>query len=153
MGQITGTKSLSISVSINSVSTLVTSPTYPISFPPDSFFFTFRVAPSFPLMPAARTPSLSMYWTRPLFTFPRTISAISMVLSSVTRSPFTNWGSPPESFTHLLISLPPPCTMIGLKPTSFNNATSLITLFFRWLSVMALPPYFTTIFFPLNSRI
>ena len=34
----------------------------------------------------------------------------------------------PDLSTHLLISLPPPCTMIGLNPTSFKSATSSITL-------------------------
>ena len=43
--------------------------------------------------------------------------------------------------------------MIGCIPTNFNKATSLITLSSRLWSNIALPPYLTTTFFELKSRI
>ena len=91
--------------------------------------------------------------TRLLFTRPRTISAISIVSASVTRSPLINSASFPTFPTHLLISLPPPCTMIGLNPHSFRSVTSSITLRFRLSSTMALPPYFTTMILRLKRWI
>ena len=103
-----------------------------------------------PLMPTALTPSSSTMVTRFLLTRPRTISAISMVSSSVTRRPFTKEGSLPTFSTHLLMAFPPPCTMMGLKPTSFKSVTSLITFFCSSSLLMALPPYFTTMIFLLN---
>ena len=78
------------------------------------------------------------------------ISAISIVGSSVTLSPFTNFGSMPDLATQRLISLPPPCTIIGLKPTSFKRTTSSMTFFLSASSTIALPPYFTTITLRLN---
>ena len=130
--------------------TSVISPTNPISCPLDNFFSHFNSPPSFPLIPTAFTPNSLTSCTRLLLTLFNTISAISMVGSSVTRSPLTNLGSMPTLLTHLLISFPPPWTMIGLKPTSFSSTTSWITLFFRVSSTMALPPYFTTMIFRLN---
>ena len=73
-----------------------------------------------------------------------------MVASSVTRRPFTNLASMPTFSTQRLISLPPPCTMIGLNPTSFKSVTSLMTFRCSSSLLMALPPYFTTIYFLLN---
>ena len=84
---------------------------------------------------------------------PSTISAISMVSSSVTRRPLMKWGSIPTLPTQRLISLPPPCTMMGLKPQSFRRVTSWITRSFKLSSTMALPPYFTTMIFRLNRWI
>ena len=124
--------------------TSVISPTKPISSPFEYFFSTFNSPPSFPLMPTALTPSSCTSVTSDLLTLFNTISAISMVASSVLRSPLINTGSMPTLPTHLLISLPPPCTMIGLNPTSFNRVTSWMTCFFNSSSTMALPPYFTT---------
>ena len=121
-----------------------------MSAPSDSFFSTFNNPPSFPLIPIARTPRDSTSCTRLLFTFPRTISATSIVSASVTRRPLINCGFIPAFSTHLLISFPPPCTIIGLNPTSFNKVTSSMTRLFRSSSTMALPPYFTTIIFRLN---
>ena len=103
-----------------------------------------------PLMPTAFTPSSSTMVTRFLLTRPRTISAISMVSSSVTRSPLTKAGSFPTFSTQRLMAFPPPCTMMGLKPTSFKRVTSLITFFCSSSLLMALPPYLTTIIFLLN---
>ena len=126
------------------------SPTKPISSPFEYFFFTFKSPPSLPLTPTACTPSSSTSVTRDLFTLFSTISAISIVSASVFLSPFTNTGSMPTFPTHLLISLPPPCTMIGLKPTSLRSVTSWITCFLSCSSTIADPPYFTTIIFLLN---
>ena len=152
-GQTTGRKSFSRRSCKICASTFLISPTNPISSPLEYFFSTFRSPPSFPLIPMARTPCPSRSCTRLLFTFPSTISATSIVSSSVTRSPLINCGSLPIFSTHLLISFPPPCTMIGLKPTSFNKVTSSITFCFNASSVMALPPYFTTMIFRLKRWI
>ena len=121
-----------------------------MSSPPESFLSTFNMPPSLPLIPHALTPSSSIMDTRLLLTLFKTISAISIVGSSVTRSPFKKCGSMPDFSTHLLISLPPPCTIIGLKPTSFNSTTSWMTFLFNSSSTIALPPYLTTIIFLLN---
>ena len=43
---------------------------------------------------------------------------------------------------------PPPCTTTGLKPAKRRNAMSSANAFLRASSVMALPPYFTTIVLP-----
>ena len=130
--------------------TFLTSPTKPISLPSESFLSTLRRPPSLPEMPTALTPREFTMFTRRLLTLFKTISAISIVGSSVFLSPFTNSDSIPTFPVHLLISLPPPWTMIGLNPTSFKRGTSCITLFFSSSSIMALPPYFTTMIFRLN---
>ena len=100
--------------------------------------------PSLPLIPTALMPSSLTSCTRLLFTLFNTISAISMVGSSVTRRPLMKWGSIPTFPTQRLISFPPPWTIMGLKPTSFKSATSWITFFFNSSSIMALPPYLIT---------
>ena len=125
-------------------STLSTSPTKPISSPLESFLWHFNIMPSLPLMPTALMPSSFTSCTRLLFTLFNTISAISMVGSSVTRKPLIKCGSMPTFPTQRLISLPPPCTMIGLNPTNFNSTTSWMTFFFNSSSTMALPPYLIT---------
>ena len=150
IGAITGIKSFAINVSMIVGSADTTSPTYPISLPPESFFCTFRSPESLPLIPTALSPSFCIIDTRLLLTLESTISATSNVSSSVTRRPFTNSDSLPIFFSHALISLPPPCTMIGSMPISFNKATSLITLYLRFSSTIALPPYLTTTRLPLN---
>ena len=127
------------------VSTDLISPTYPISRPSTYFFSTFSIPPSMPLIPAACTPRVCTLATRSLLTFPSTICAISIVSLSVTRSPPTNSVSLPALSTQRLISLPPPCTMMGLNPTSFSKTTSCMTSRFSSSSIIALPPYFTTI--------
>ena len=134
-------------------STLVISPTKPISSPLESFFSQRSSMPSLPLMPTAFTPSSLTSCTRLLLTLFKTISAISMVGSSVTRRPFTKCGSMPTLLTQRLISLPPPCTMIGLKPTSLSSTTSWITWCFKCSSTMALPPYLTTMILRLKRWI
>ena len=126
------------------VSTPTMSPTKPMSSPFEYFFTHFRRFPSLPEIPTALPPRLLMSCTRDLLTLFSTISAISMVSSSVTRSPFTKCGSIPTLLIHFEISLPPPWTMIGFRPTSFRIATSCMTCFFRFSSVIADPPYFTT---------
>ena len=108
IGHITGKKSSLSNESRSVVSTSVTSPTYPMSSPLEYFFSTFNMPPSLPLIPHALTPSCSIIDTRLLLTLLRTISAISIVGSSVTLKPFLNSGVMPDFSTHLLISLPPP---------------------------------------------
>ena len=130
--------------------TSLTSPTKPMSSPFESFFVTLRISPSLPLIPQASTPRFCTRETRLLLTRLSTISAISIVGTSVTRRPFTKCVSIPTLSTHLLISLPPPWTIIGLKPTSFKRTTSSITFFLSSSSTMALPPYLTTIILRLN---
>ena len=133
--------------------TSVISPTNPMSCPFEYFFSTLSSPPSFPLIPIALTPSASTICTRDLLTLDNTISAISIVAASVFLSPLINSGSMPTFPTHLLISLPPPWTMIGLKPTNFNRVTSCITLFFNSSSTIALPPYLTTMILRLKRWI
>ncbi len=153
MGHTMGRKSFS-KRSYNTLGfTSVISPTYPISFPSEYLFSTFKSPPSFPLIPTAFTPKTWTFCTRDLFTLFNTISAISMVAASVFRSPLINSGSIPDFSTHLLISFPPPWTIMGLKPTSFNKVTSSMTWRFKFSSSIALPPYFTTIIFLLNRWI
>ena len=108
IGHITGIKSSLRSECIRVVSTSFTSPTYPISSPFEYFFSTLSIPPSLPDTPHAFTPSSSISDTRLLLTLLRTISAISIVGSSVTLKPFLNSGVMPDFSTHLLISLPPP---------------------------------------------
>ena len=43
---------------------------------------------------------------------------------------------------------PPPCTTTGLKPAKRRKATSSAKAALRASSVMALPPYFTTMVRP-----
>ena len=131
-------------------STFVTSPTNPMSPPSVCFLRHFSRPPSLPLIPTAFTPRDSTMATSSLFTFARTISAISIVSLSVTRRPLINFGSIPTLPTQRLISLPPPWTMIGLNPTNLRRVTSWMTLAFNSSSTMALPPYFTTITLRLN---
>ena len=134
-------------------STLVTSPTKPMSWPSEYFFSTVSKPPSWPLIPAAFMPMACIFVTSSLLTLANTISASSMVSASVTRRPLTNLVSIPTLSTHLLISLPPPCTIMGLNPISFSSTTSSMTYSFNSSSIMALPPYFTTITFLLKRCI
>ena len=95
-------------------------------------------------MPMALEPSSDTMVTRSLEILPRTISAISMVSGSVTRRPLMNCASLPLFLTQVEIALPPPWTMMGLKPTSFKSVTSRMTSFCSQGSDMADPPYLTT---------
>ena len=153
MGQMMGRKSFSSKSYMILGFTSSTSPTNPMSSPPAYFLRHLSIMPSLPLIPTALIPSSLTSWTRLLLTLLRTISAISMVGSSVTLSPFLNWASIPTLPTQRLISFPPPCTMMGLKPTSLRSTTSCITFFFSSSSTMALPPYLTTTIFLLKRWI
>src|SRR5690606_28329401 len=91
--------------------------------------------------------------TRSLLILPAsTICTISIVSSSVTRSPLTNRGSLPTRCIHREISGPPPCTSTGLTPTYLSKMTSRMTDFFSSGSVIALPPYLMTNVLPKNVR-
>ena len=47
---------------------------------------------------------------------------------------------------------PPPCTTTGFMPTSFSSTTSCANASLRFWSIIALPPYFTTIVLPWKRR-
>ncbi len=51
-----------------------------------------------------------------------------------------------------VISGPPPWTTTGLRPTYLSSTTSRANSSRRSGSVIAAPPYFTTIVLPWNSR-
>mmetsp|Transcript_6996 Transcript_6996/g.20432 ORF Transcript_6996/g.20432 Transcript_6996/m.20432 type:complete len:394 (+) Transcript_6996:25-1206(+) len=111
-----------------------------------SAFLVRRMFPSFPLRPTALPPASWMALTMPLLMGPdNTISATSMVASSVTRRPSTNLDSMSSLVSMSLICGPPPCTMITLIPTALSSTMSLANCFARASSTMAWPPYFTTI--------
>ena len=73
---------------------------------------------------------------------------MSIVSASVTRMPCTNSPFLPTRFSRSSICGPPPCTMTGFMPTSFSSTTSRAKLSFSFSSVIALPPYFTTMVLP-----
>ena len=106
-------------------------------------------APSLPVSPTALPPAWLIRVTISLFTVPpRTISTTSMVSASVTRMPCTNSPFLPRRLSTLSICGPPPCTTTGFMPTSLSSTTSCAKLFCSAGSVIALPPYFTTIVLP-----
>mmetsp|Transcript_23392 Transcript_23392/g.59889 ORF Transcript_23392/g.59889 Transcript_23392/m.59889 type:complete len:265 (+) Transcript_23392:420-1214(+) len=127
--------------------TWVTSPTNPMS---SSFIWRARsMPPSLPLRPSALPPRSWMSATSDLFTRPpSTISTMSMVGPSVTRSPFLKLGWMPTLSSHELISGPPPCTSTVRTPTSDSSTMSVITPALREGSFMAAPPYLMTTVLP-----
>ena len=150
-GEITGTKSEFIKLSIIFVLIFVISPTSPRSASP-SFFFASIKSPSLPEIPTAET---LFFWnsdTKALLIFPdKTVSTVFIVFESVTLRPFTNFGSIFWSFNASLISGPPPWTITGLIPTIFIKAISLVTDFLILLSTIAAPPNLITTVLPWNS--
>src|SRR5579864_3441343 len=79
---------------------------------------------------------------------PRTISTTSIVSASDTRMPCTNSPFLPMRASSSSICGPPPCTITGFMPTSLSRTTSCAKLLFSVASVMAFPPYFTTMVRP-----
>ena len=75
-----------------------------------------------------------------------------MVSASVTRMPCTNSPFLPTRFSSSSICGPPPCTTTGFMPTSFSSTTSRAKSCFSFSSVMALPPYLTTMVLPWKRR-
>jgi hypothetical protein len=67
-----------------------------------------------------------------------------MTRSSVTRMPCRNSLWIPIVFSRSPICGPPPCTTTGFMPTSFSMTTSRAKPALRCASVIALPPYLTT---------
>jgi hypothetical protein len=72
--------------------------------------------------------------------------------SSVTLKPFLNSGVIPDFSTHLLISLPPPCTIIGLNPTTARCSPGLIARLkfsstYGWFSSYLKLTFFSSITF------
>ena len=109
--------------------------------------------PSSPEMPTALPPWRAMRLTISLFTLPTsTILATSMVASSVTRRPSTNFGSMPSRAMCLLISGPPPCTTTGFMPTRRSSTMSSANCSRRRGLVMAAPPYLITTVVPQKRR-
>ena len=86
----------------------------------------------------------SSRWTWPTSTI-RTTSIASGV---VTRRPPRNSDSMPSRSSIREICGPPPWTTTGLKPANRRNAMSSAKATLRASSVIALPPYFTTIVWP-----
>ncbi len=71
-----------------------------------------------------------------------------MASGVVTRSPPRNSDSMPRRSSIAEICGPPPCTTTGLKPANRRKAMSSAKAFFRSSSIIALPPYFTTMVRP-----
>src|SRR6185312_11625278 len=109
--------------------------------------------PSFPLKPTALPPCRLMRSVISMLIFPaRTISTISIVASSVMRTPWRNFASMPSRSNILSICGPPPWMMTGLIPTYFSKTTFCANRSLRDESVIAWPPYLTTTVFPRNVR-
>ena len=113
---------------------------------PSSRYFSARSRPmSFPLTPRAFTPLCWKRETSSLLTLPdRTISTISTMSPSVTRSPFTKVNSLPSSSRYRPISAPPPWTMIG-KTSGRSRRSAASSSITPSCSIVA-PPSFTTMF-------
>src|SRR3989344_3242877 len=134
-----------------------TSPTWPRStrLPPEALTrFAVIRRPSLPLTPPARPPWREISSTISLLiTPPSTISTISIVSLSVTRTPSTKRGSLPRRFIMSEICGPPPWTMTGLSPMYFIRTTSSANPALSASSTWALPPYLMTRVLPANARI
>ena len=163
IGATTGIKSDSSKKNKRSVFTLCGSPTNPISIifstlfgcPSQAVKHTFFASTkhaSLPLIPMADPPLSFIVWTISLLTKPdRTISVISRTSESITRKSFTKTPSFFPNFSRTLSTLWfPPCTMIGLTPTCFNNTMSLAKLSANTLSSNVTPSSFTTKVSPEN---
>src|SRR5947209_13200888 len=117
-----GTRSASTSSSVSALSTRVTRPTKPSS---ESSRSARSIPPSIPVRPTAGTPRpRSAATTRPLARPPRTASATSRVLASLTRRPRTKRVSIPRRSAHSPTSGPPPCTTTSGWPASFSATTA-----------------------------
>src|SRR3954462_1220450 len=135
--------------SIESISPTCPRSTWLLSLEGRSILRARMKAPSWPVSPTALPPAWLMSSTTSLLTWPpSTISTTSMVSASVTRMPCTNSPFLPRRVRSCSICGPPPCTTTGFMPTSLSSTTSYAKSRFRPSSVMALPPYLTTIVLP-----
>ena len=101
--------------------------------------------PSLPHRPMAHSPSALISATISLLIEPaRTISTISTVLASVTRSPPSNFDSMPIFASMAAICGPPPCTTMGFTPDCFSSAMSRAKALPSSILPMAWPPYLMT---------
>ena len=161
IGATTGITSLSVSIVSTRVSIDSTWPTCPMSMISGasssglfrSIFSCFaRInCPSLPVSPIARPPARLRRLTISLLTSPpSTISTTSMVSSVVTRIPSINFDSIFNRSSKSPICGPPPCTTIGRIPTACIKTISLANEALRSSSVIAFPPYLTTIVRPAN---
>ncbi len=82
---------------------------------------------------------------------PATISATSIVSSSVTRQTVHKTRLHCDLPTHLLISLPPPWHDNGLEPDQLQKRDILITCLFNSFVHMALRPVFYDNDFPVKT--
>ncbi len=71
-----------------------------------------------------------------------------MVSGVVTRKPPANSPAMPSRFSIAEICGPPPCTTTGCTPTARRNTMSAANAALRASSVIALPPYLTTMIRP-----
>ncbi len=101
-------------------------------------------APSCPVSPTALPPCWLISPTISWLSSPSTISTTFITLSSVTRMPCRNSLLIPILPSRSPIWGPPPWTMTGFMPTSFSMTTSRAKPALSAGSVIALPPYFTT---------
>src|SRR4029078_6619877 len=135
--------------SIFSISPTCPMSTCPLSAEGINIFFARMKAPSWPVSPTALPPAWLISSTTSLFTLPPShISTTSIVSASVTRIPCTNSPFLPSLVRSCSICGPPPCTNTGFMPTSFSSTTSYAKSRLRPSSVIALPPYFTTMVLP-----
>ncbi|CFV98550.1 Uncharacterised protein [Bordetella pertussis] len=142
-------------------STRVMSPTSPMSsgwlgssLLTISFLVAWMSMPSLPVRPTALPPTSLIIMTMSCWTCPpSTHSTTSMVSASVTRMPCTKVPCLPMRRSASSICGPPPCTTTGFRPTSLSSTTSWAKLRCNRSSVIALPPYFTTMVLPWNRRI
>ena len=108
---------------------------------------------SSPDRPTASGPWVLIAATMSRLTLPTsTIRAMSRVSASVTRRPSRNSDSLPRRAMSSPIWGPPPCTTTTLIPTECSSTMSAAKLSARAGSVMALPPYLTTIVVPQKRR-
>src|SRR5579885_419912 len=106
-------------------------------------------APSLPESPMAVPPARLMAAASCLLIEPEsTISTISTVAWSVTRSPSTKADLILSRSSICPICGPPPWTTMGLMPTCFSSTTSRAKLSPRTASPIAWPPYLTRIVLP-----
>src|SRR5690349_8783711 len=152
IGAITGMKSRESSRLMSSGSMRSISPTRPMSTscPGSASLLSSSLrarmnAPSCPVRPTALPPCWLMSPTISWLSSPSTISTTFITFSSVTRMPWRNSLRMPIRVSRSPICGPPPWTITGFMPTSFSMTTSRAKPAFRCASVIALPPYLTTI--------
>ncbi len=144
----TGTMPASIISRTGRVSTATTSPTKPRS----GSVILRAWKSQLPCRGFAFVPRFDRRATRSGFTVPFSVRrTISIVSSSVTRWPATNFGSWPDAVIAREIALPPPCTMATFMPIARMKAISSTTDS-RLASIsMTDPPSLTRTIAPLNA--